>query len=353
MKAPETIVLAPEQQVLWQELIQLEREINTALPGQNPAGIMGRILPRFKRTVPNGLYIWGQVGRGKTMLMDVFFEQSRITSKRRAHFHDFMGDIHTRFQKWRDSASTDQDMVPAVAREIARESRLLCFDEFQVTNIADAMILGRLFETLWDAGVCIVTTSNTAPDDLYKGGLQRARFLPFIETLKTRMRVLHMGGSLDYRTLAAPGSGSTYFYPTASRKHIESIIRADGERLSRRSTGLRTGSGKIELLHAGPRVAWADFNALCGQPFGAADYKKLAERFTTIAIDNVPRMNYDRINEALRFVTLIDILYERGTQLIVSAATRPESLFSSADPEKNTVWQRAVSRILEMTGERG
>ncbi len=302
---------------------------------------------------PRGLYVYGAVGRGKTMLMDMFFEAVEAPLKRRAHFHAFMADAHARLHQWRQALkrgeATGEDPIAPVAAELAREASLLCFDECSVRDIADAMILGRLFTALFAAGVVVVATSNVAPDDLYKDGLNRALFLPFIALMHERLDVVELGARTDYR-LEKLKRAPVYYAPIGPKADaaLDAAFRA------------LTGHGKgeparIELLgrrldvpQAIDGVARFDFDALCRRPLGAADYLEIAQRFHTLVLDRIPALGSNERNEAKRFIILIDALYDMRVKLIASAAGEPETLYAGADGAEAFEFARTASRLYEM-----
>ncbi len=301
---------------------------------------------------PHGLYIWGPVGRGKSMLMDLFFADAPVARKRRVHFHEFMLEVQERLHRRREKlaaegAPPEADTIVPIAREIAAETRLLCFDEFQVTNIADAMILARLFETLFDQGMTVIATSNRRPDDLYKDGLQRDRFLPFIDLVKQRLEVLELGGDQDYR-MNRLRNFDAYLTPLgawASAKLDEAFralaAGADGE-----PRVLRTQGRDVEIPRAAPGVAMAHYLDWCAKPMGAADFLCIAENFHTVIMADIPKMGPDSQDKAARFVTMIDELYEKKVKFICSAAMAPAGLY--VDGDGSFEFQRTVSRLMEM-----
>lgn len=295
---------------------------------------------------PKGLYIWGGVGRGKSMLMDLFVSTLAVPN-RRVHFHAFMQEIHAGLHAAR--ARNETDALAPVAAEVAKSVRLLAFDEMQITDITDAMIVGRLFEALFAAGVVVVTTSNRVPDDLYKNGLNRQLFLPFIDLLKERMIIHEMVSPTDYRQDRLTGSPS-YFTPVnaASRAEIETIWQD----LTQGRGGPHTiivnkRAVEIPAFHNG--VARATFYDLCGNPLGPADYLALAEAARVLILENIPQMGRSNFNEAKRFVTLIDALYEARVRLICSAAAVPEYLY--IEGEGSFEFERTASRMREMQSE--
>ncbi|MBV9548161.1 MAG: AFG1 family ATPase [Alphaproteobacteria bacterium] len=300
-----------------------------------------------KRSAPKGLYIWGDVGRGKTMLMDLFFEDAPEAKKQRRHFNAFMTDIHARIHAMR-LKGVDDPIVP-VARAIAREVRLLCFDEFQVTDVADAMILGRLFEQFFAAGMVIVATSNTAPEHLYEGGLNRQLFLPFIDAIKARMEVVSLKGPTDYR-LQGLRDVAVYLMPL-SQEADAAMDAAWGQ--------LAGGAGKpaslavlgrtLAVPRAGRGAARFNFDELCARPLGVADYLAVAQNFHTVFIDHIPVMDETRRNEARRFILLIDTLYDEGVKLVCSAAAAPDGLYPAGSG--SDAFRRTASRLAEMQSE--
>ena len=301
---------------------------------------------------PHGLYIWGSVGRGKSMLMDLFFADAPVAKKRRVHFHEFMLEVQARLHRRREElaargAPPESDTIVPIAREIAAETRLLCFDEFQVTNIADAMILGRLFETLFEEGITVIATSNRAPDDLYKNGLQRDRFLPFIELVKQRLEVLELGGAQDYR-MGRLRELDLYLTPLGAwaDKKLDEAFRAMTDGADGEPRVLRTQGRDVDVPRAAPGVAMAHFMDWCARPMGAADFLCIADHFHTVIVAEIPRMGPDSRDKAVRFVTMIDTFYERKVKFICSAATNPGGLYPEGDGSFE--FQRTVSRLMEM-----
>jgi cell division protein ZapE len=301
---------------------------------------------------PHGLYIWGPVGRGKSMLMDLFFVDAPVARKRRVHFHEFMLEVHDRLHRRREElaakgAPPEADTIVPIAKEIARETRLLCFDEFQVTNIADAMILGRLFETLFDEGMTVVATSNRAPDDLYKDGLQRDRFLPFIELLKQRLEILELGGGHDYR-MDRLRELDVYLTPLGAwaNAKLDEAFRALAGGADGEPRVLRTQGRDVDVPRAAPGVAMAHYLDWCAKPMGAADFLCIADHFHTVIVAEIPKMGPDSQDKAARFVTMIDTFYEKKVKFICSATAPPDKLYVEGDGAFE--FQRTVSRLMEM-----
>jgi cell division protein ZapE len=303
-----------------------------------------------------GLYIWGPVGRGKTMLMDLFFAEVTEQRKRRVHFHDFMADVHQRVHEWRQTSKQGQakgsDPIATVVEALANEAWVLCFDEFTVNDIADAMILGRLFSALWERGVVVVATSNVDPQDLYKDGLNRALFLPFIAELHRRMEVVRLEARTDYRLEKLSGA-PVYHVPA------DSGARAALDKAWKKLTGdaapnpgvLAAKSRRIEVPAAAPGVARFSFRDLCDKPLGASDYLLIARTFHTLIIDDIPVMDVARRNEAKRFIILIDVLYENHVKVLASADAAPAHLYIGTEGREAFEFERTASRLIEMRSE--
>jgi len=306
------------------------------------------LLGGFFRKAPEGykgLYLWGGVGRGKSMIMDLFEKSVAIEAKRRVHFHAFMQEIHHGMHEARKTG-VDDALAP-VAKKVAEDLRLLAFDEMQITDITDAMIVGRLFQMLMEAGVVIVTTSNRVPEDLYKNGLNRALFLPFIDLIRDRMDVVEMISETDYRQHRLTGQ-QVYFTPAGSA--ARSAIDALWDELTGHDRGtplvLAVQGRQVEVPRHHNGVARASFWDLCGRPLGPADYLSLAEKVRVLILEDIPMLSASNYNEAKRFVTLIDALYEAKVRLIASAADEPERLY--AEGAGAFEFERTASRLREM-----
>jgi cell division protein ZapE len=302
----------------------------------------------FPSRPSRGLYLWGDVGRGKSMLMDLFFETLDCERKRRVHFNAFMVDVHERIHGERRKGS--HDPIAPVARALAGNSRLLCFDEFQVLDVADAMILGRLFEQLFARGVTVVATSNVAPDRLYEGGLNRQLFLPFIELLKAKLDVFALTGPIDYR-LHRIGGLKVYLSPLSN--DADAAMDAAWLRLTDEcgpSPAVLTALGRsLHVPRAAKGVARFSFDDLCVHPLAAPDYLAISQAFHTVMIDRIPQMSPAQRNEARRFTVLIDTLYDEGVKLICSAAVAADDLYREGDGAET--FRRTASRLVEMQSE--
>ncbi|PIV76469.1 MAG: cell division protein ZapE [Rhodobacteraceae bacterium CG17_big_fil_post_rev_8_21_14_2_50_65_11] len=309
-----------------------------------PSGFLGKF---FKPTVPDsirGLYLWGGVGRGKSMLMDLFHAHAGITRKRRVHFHAFMQEIQSAMHEARKTGVADA--LKPVADAVIKDVRLLCFDEMQITDITDAMIVGRLFEMLFEAGVVVVATSNRPPNDLYKDGLNRQLFLPFIDLLNEKMEVHEIASLTDYRQHRLEGE-KTWFTPAdaAARRAIDELWR-DLTGGKSEELVLEVKGREVHLPAYWAGMARADFWDLCGRPLGPADYLSLAGAVKLLMVENVPRLDSSKFNEAKRFVTLIDSLYEARTRVILSAEDEPERLY--LEGTGSFEFERTASRLREM-----
>jgi cell division protein ZapE len=335
----------PEQQAAATKLDALQRQ----LEADPPRGL----LKLFRKAEPvRGAYLWGGVGRGKSMLMDLFHETLAIDEKRRVHFHAFMLEVHARLREARQSE--EGDPIPQVAEDLALDLRCLAFDEMVVNNSADAMIMSRLFRALIvDEGVTVVTTSNRPPRDLYKDGLNREHFLPFITLIESELAVLELNGPVDYR-LERLGGIDTWHAPVgdeATAQLREAFYRLtdyppdDAEHVP--SADLDLGGGRrLHVPKSLKGVAVLSFRRLCGEPRGAADYLAIAHAYHTVIIVGIPVMGPEMRNEAARFVTLIDALYDNRVKLLASAAAEPEDLYPAGDGRFE--FERTVSRLNEM-----
>ena len=306
-----------------------------------------------------GLYLWGGVGRGKSMLMDLFFAVAKTEPRRRVHFHEFMADVHERLDTWRrmDEAgrrrspyrvkSAGDDPIPPVARQIAAGARLLCFDEFQVTQIADAMVLGRLFTALFAEGTVVVATSNRHPDDLYADGINRALFLPFIALIKDRCEVFELASERDYRLERLTGA-PVWHSPLgpASRAAMDTAWQQLTLGAEPQHCLLTVKGRKLEVSREAAGVARFSFDELCARPLGPLDYLAIASNFHTLLLEDIPLLTPDKRNEAARFVALIDALYEARVKLVASAAEEPGGLYPAGDGAFE--FERTASRLYEM-----
>ncbi|MGB7285465.1 MAG: cell division protein ZapE [Salaquimonas sp.] len=310
-----------------------------------------------KKQASKGLYIWGSVGRGKSMLMDLFFLNIAFGPKRRVHFHDFMEDaqqrIHEHRQAYKNGKTKEEDPIPPVARDLAKEAMLLCFDEFSVTDIANAMILGRLFQGLFNAGATIVATSNVAPDNLYKDGLNRQRFIPFIDLLKTHCEVYELDARTDYR-LEKLSKAPVYMAPLGPKSEQAMDLiwqRMTGGRINDDKADdvtLKVKGRKVDVPRSFEGHARFDFADLCDRPLGSQDYLAIARNYHTIFIDNVPLMDLSHRNQAKRFINLIDTLYDQKIKLIISADANPHALYAGKSGIEAFEFERTASRLIEM-----
>jgi cell division protein ZapE len=321
-------------------------------------GALGRLFggARAKSEPIRGLYIHGSVGRGKTMLMDLFFETCREPRKRRAHFHAFMQDVHERVhahrQAFKHGENREEDPIPPVARDLARDARLLCFDEFHVLDIADAMILSRLFKVMFEEGVVLVATSNVEPDDLYFSGLNRELFLPFITMLKRHASVFNLDAKMDYRRerLKTFSVYRSPLGPDADSAMTEAWSLVTGGADST-STAIMVRGHRFDIPLSAPTAARFSFEDLCAKPLGAADYLALARLYPTILIDHVPNLDFTRRNEAKRFIILIDVLYDFGSRVYISAASAPDDIYQVKTGLKVGEFARTSSRLIEMASD--
>jgi cell division protein ZapE len=319
-------------------------------------GLLGRLFADKDEPPPRGLYVHGEVGRGKTMLMDLFFQQSQVTHKRRAHFHEFMAEVHERIYGFRQNIArgeiADGDVIGLTAAAIFDQAWLLCFDEFHVTDIADAMILGRLFSKLFELGTVVVATSNVAPEDLYKGGLNRALFLPFIAQIAAHMDVLRLDARTDFRLEKL--AGVKMWLVPADPDADAALDRAWVAMTGNAPCRPRDIAIKGRVLHvpcSAHGVARFSFSDICEKPLAASDYLRLAHDYHTLMIDRIPVMDYAERNAAKRFIALIDTLYDNAVKLMASAAADPLSLYRASDGFEANEFKRTSSRLIEMSSE--
>jgi cell division protein ZapE len=317
---------------------------------------LGWLFGRRESEPIKGLYLFGDVGRGKTMLMDLFFAASPVERERRAHFHEFMQDVHERVHRYRGKLKrgeiAEADPIALTAADLAAQAWLLCFDEFHVTDIADAMILGRLFTQLFEHGVVVVATSNVNPDDLYKDGLNRALFLPFVAQLKSRMDVVELTARTDFRLEKLAGA-PVWYAPLDEDADV--ALDMAWQRLTGTFSGapqeIPLKGRRIRVPEAAMGVARFTFGQLCEQPLGAADYLRIAHEFHTLVIDHIPVMTFAARNAAKRFILLIDTLYDNAVKLVASAAVEPDGLYVATEGVEVQEFRRTASRLIEMRSE--
>jgi len=339
-------------QDLWSKLRGYDPQPLHELP---KAGLLSRFLRRKPAEGaddprPHGLYLVGEVGRGKSMLMDLFFAAADVRRKRRLHFHQFMQESHRRIHAWRRANPNEADPIPPLADSIAAEAALLCFDEFQVNDIADAMILVRLFEALFDRAVVVVTTSNTTPDDLFKGQPGRDAFLPFIGLIKANLDVLVLESGRDFRRARLAGM-ATWHVPADGRaeRALDTAFAELTGRAKASSETLMVTGRKLVVPIAAQGVARFDFETLCGQPLGAGDYLALATHFHALVLDGVPRLSPENYDRARRFIVLIDALYDHRVKLVASADAMPDQLYERGEGAR--AFERTASRLEEMRSQ--
>jgi cell division protein ZapE len=345
----------PAQQRAAEAFAALEERLSGYKPIKKQ-GLLSRLFADKDEPPPRGLYVHGEVGRGKTMLMDLFFQQSPVEHKRRAHFHEFMAEVHERIYAYRQNIArgeiADADVMALTANAIFEEAWLLCFDEFHVTDIADAMILGRLFAKLFELGTVVVATSNVAPDDLYKGGLNRALFLPFIDQITDHMDVMRLEARTDFRLEKLQGT-RMWLVPADSEAEF-ALNRAWGRMTGRAPCKPRDIAIKGRKLHvpcSAHGVARFSFADICEKPLAASDYLRLARDYHTLIIDRIPVMDYGGRNAAKRFISLIDTLYDNGVKLMASAEADPVSLYVATEGVEANEFKRTSSRLIEMSSE--
>ncbi len=351
------ITLDPAQIPAVRELQRLLTDLRDYSPVttvEQPRSFVKKLFSTTTENAPiekvRGVYIHGDVGRGKSMLMDLFFNHCKLELKRRVHFHAFMLEVHAFMHQWREG--NEGDPIEPLSRRIRESATLLCFDEFHVTDIADAMILGRLFESLYQAGTVVVATSNRHPDDLYKNGLQRQRFLPFIELIKRHDVVLELAAEQDYRLVHMRALQTMYFTPLGPE--ADAFVKQSFEELSQQTDmkpgTLTVNARQIHLPAVHGDIVMAGFTDLCEAPLGPADYLEIACDFGFVIIHNIPTLSAEKLNEAKRFVTLIDALYEHKVKLICTAEVLPDQLYTEGKGAFE--FERTVSRLIEMQTER-
>ncbi|MCW0236105.1 MAG: cell division protein ZapE [Ferrovibrio sp.] len=345
------------QALAAEKLELLSRRLVQYQPGTEDTWLQKLSFGRKREPAPQGLYIYGDVGRGKSMLMDLFFDKAPVEKKRRVHFHAFMQEVHAEIYRYRQLPAEDaekkaggDDPIKPTAKKIAKSAWLLCFDEMQVSDVADAMILGRLFEKLFERGVVVVATSNRHPDDLYKSGINRQLFLPFIALFKEKLDVLHLAASRDYR-LQRIAKSPVWFSPLSAKStlaldHAWNLLTDDAEG---EAAEIELLGRKLMVPLQARGVARFSFGELCEQPLGPADFLAIARSFHTVMIDGIPTLSPAKRNEAKRFVTLVDTLYEAKAKLLATADAPPETLYPEG--EGAFEFQRCVSRLNEMQSE--
>jgi cell division protein ZapE len=345
----------PAQADAVEALAALDERLASYKPPRKQS-LFGRLFGDKDEAPPRGLYIHGEVGRGKTMLMDLFFQHSPVEHKRRAHFHEFMAEVHERIYGYRQNIArgeiADGDVIALTAQAIFDEAWLLCFDEFHVTDIADAMILGRLFSKLFDLGTVVVATSNVAPEDLYQSGLNRALFLPFIKQIADHMDVLRLDARTDFRLEKLIGV-NMWLVPSDDAAKA-ALDKAWGKMTGNAPCRARDIAIKGRVLHvpcSAHGVARFGFADICEKPLAASDYLRLAHDYHTILIDRIPVMDYGERNAAKRFISLIDTLYDNAVKRMASAAADPVSLYLAAEGVEANEFKRTSSRLIEMSSE--
>ncbi len=332
----------PSQSRVVEMLADLQQRLQAAPP---PKRGFAKLFSRERHSIQavTGLYLWGGVGRGKTFLMDLFYETLALQSKRRVHFHRIMKDVHERLGALGDI----EDPLASVARDMAEEARVLCFDEFFVSDIGDAMILGRLLQGLFARGVTLVATSNTRPDDLYRDGLQRQRFIPAIEALNQNTLVVELTGDTDYRLKLLQQAG-TYLTPDdhQARTRLHEFFRESASSHVQENHELEINGRKLNTVRCAKGIAWFDFSDLCDGPRSQADYIEIARWYPTIIVSGVPELDELREDEARRFIALVDEFYDRRVKLILSAERPAAELY--AGKRLRFEFERTVSRLIEM-----
>jgi cell division protein ZapE len=335
------------------KLDRILTEFKARKPAAKKSALGWMFAQKRKPEIPiQGLYVHGSVGRGKTMLMDLFFRLAPVEKKRRAHFHEFMADVHSRIhahrQKLKAGETKEADPVPPVAAALREEAQLLCFDEFTVTDIADAMLLARLFTELFARGCTLVATSNVEPDNLYRDGLNRGLFLPFVDLLKKNVQVSTLDSPTDYR-LEKMESLPVYVSPLDDAPKMMDIAwKRVTEGSPEQPVSIAMKGRTIEIPRAAGRCARFTFSDLCERPLGASDYLAIAKRFDVVFVENIPDLGPEKRNETKRFIILIDALYDASVRLFASAVAMPEALLTEKKGTEGFEFDRTVSRLFEM-----
>lgn len=333
-----------------QVLSLLQNVLDSLSPRKKKTSRLKNLIPAFANNqVAYNLYIHGNVGRGKSMLMDLFFAAAPVAHKRRVHFHAFMQEVHAKIHEIRKKGGGDP--VAVLARQISDETKLLCFDELQATDVADATLLYRLFEGLFEHGVCIVSTSNRPPAELYTGGVQAERFSKFIALIEEKMIVVALSSPDDYRYKQGKTKQENYYFPLgeSADNFIAQTLKRLGATMPAKQETLVIHGRQINFLAYNKKIGYFTFHELCENALGAADYLALAKLLNTIILANVPALTAEKRNEAKRFVTLIDSIYEQKVQLICTAQTAPENIYNDGDGSFE--FHRTVSRLVEMQSE--
>lgn len=345
----------PKQAAIVQSLDEVLYYVSTRRMASKSSALGWLFAKKYKpEEAVKGLYIHGSVGRGKTMLMDMFFKLAPAKHKRRIHFNDFMADVHNRIhahrQKFKAGETKEKDPVPPVAADLYDEAWVLCFDEFSVTDIADAMILYRLFEQLFAKGCVLIATSNVAPDNLYKDGLNRSLFLPFVDILKNYVDVLDLDSPTDYR-LEKTNQLPVYITPLgaeADKLMDEAWQQSTAGKQVLDDVTIEVKGRQIPVPLSGGGSARFSFDDLCAKPLGASDYIAIAKEYHTIILDRVPQLGNEKRNEAKRFIMLIDTLYDKKLRLFISADASADNLYSDSNGTEAFEFARTASRLFEM-----